>query len=94
MKKLCAIYRSTRVAEMYLYVEADAGLERVPEALLDRFGAPQLVMKLALSEARPLARADVKKVLQDIDENGFFLQVPPPPEAYMGTPSMRPERLA
>lgn len=91
MKRLCAIYRSSRIDEMYLYVDLAEGLAKVPEPLLERFGALQLVTKLLLSEARPLARVDVNKVLEDVESKGFFLQMPPQPEAYMATPSSRPE---
>lgn len=83
MKRLCNIYRSAKVAEMYLYVDLRDGLAKVPESLLAQFGPPQLVTKLALSPERKLARADVNKVIESIDEKGFYLQMPPPREEYV-----------
>lgn len=82
-KRLCSIYRSSKVDGMYLYVDIHDDLSRVPESLLERFGRPELVTKLALSPERSLARADVKKVLEDIGSVGFFLQMPPPKEDYL-----------
>lgn len=80
MKVLCSIYRSSRVEEMYLYVDKKEDLARVPEDLLKTFGKPELAMTLALSPERKLARADVNRVLQAIAEQGFYLQIPPKPE--------------
>ncbi len=64
---------------MYLYVDREAGLEEVPEALLGQFGEPQSVMTLVLTPERKLARADVAEVLARIEEDGFYLQMPPTP---------------
>ena len=77
MKRLCEIFRSARKSEMYLYVDKKEGLSRVPESLLDRFGEPESVMSLILEPDRKLARVDAREVLQHIEEEGFFLQMPP-----------------
>ena len=68
---------------MYLYVEKAKGLAAVPEALLTQFGEPQLAMTLALHPGRALARADIETVLQALDTQGFYLQMPPQKEKYM-----------
>ena len=83
MKKLCSIYKSPRKSEMYLYVDKNEGLQRIPELLLDKFGKPVLVTHMMLSEEKRLARADVKQVMAQIEEKGFYLQMPPQPEKYM-----------
>jgi hypothetical protein len=62
---------------MYLYVDAKNDLSRVPQALLERFGTPVAALSLTLSADRPLARADVAKVLESIAEEGYYLQMPP-----------------
>ncbi len=77
MKRLVEIFRSTRKQEMYLYVDKAAGIAEVPEVLLTQFGEPESVMTLLLTPGRKLARADAAEVLQKIDEQGFFLQMPP-----------------
>ena len=68
---------------MYLYVDHQEDLDRIPEPLLQRFGKPKLAMTLALSLDKKLARADIAKVLEAIREQGYYLQLPPSPEAYM-----------
>jgi uncharacterized protein YcgL (UPF0745 family) len=80
MKRICSIYRSGRVDGMYLYVDKKEDLARVPEALLQNFGRPQFAMALLLHSERKLAHADVNAVLEAIEKNGFYLQMPPKDE--------------
>lgn len=81
--KICSVFKSSRKDEMYLYVDKRDQLKRVPEALLEMFGAALHVMDMPLTEKRELARVDTAKVLSEIEEKGFFLQMPPPKDDYM-----------
>ncbi|MEH6469863.1 MAG: YcgL domain-containing protein [Halopseudomonas sp.] len=83
MKMICSIYKSSKKAEMYLYVEKREGLKRVPEALVEMFGIPKDAMTLLITPAKKLARADVDKVMAEIRAKGFYLQMPPAKESYM-----------
>jgi uncharacterized protein YcgL (UPF0745 family) len=76
---LCEVYRSSRRPETYLYIDKARGLDLVPEVLLQQFGEPERVMTLILSPERCLARADVVTVMAQINEQGFYLQMPPTP---------------
>ena len=76
-KRICTIYRSPKTEGMYLYVDKAEDLARVPEALLSRFGKPEQAMTLLIHSERKLARVDVTKVLAELEEHGFFLQMPP-----------------
>ena len=80
MKRICAVYRSPQTEGMYLYVDHHDDLTKVPEALLPRFGKPVRAMTLVLTPERKLSRADVAKVMQEIADNGFYLQLPPQAE--------------
>lgn len=80
MKVICDILRSPREEGMYLYVKREEGLERVPEALLKRFGRPQAAMTLVLTPERKLARVSAERVLECLEEPGYYLQLPPRPE--------------
>lgn len=80
---ICSIYKSSKKEEMYLYVDKREGLERVPDALIEIFGAPVHSMDMPLTAERKLARADTAKVLESIRDQGFYLQMPPPKEDYM-----------
>lgn len=83
MKRICSIYKSPRKREMYLYVDKREALARVPEALLNVFGAPQHVFDMLLTVERKLAREDAAKVLENIERQGFHLQMPPPEDEYI-----------
>lgn len=83
MKKICSVFKSPRKDEMYLYVDKMDQLKRVPEALLDMFGQPVHVFDMLLAPEKELARVEADKVLNDILEKGFFLQMPPPKDDYM-----------
>lgn len=74
---LCQIYRSTKKSETYLYTRFEDKLEKVPEELMKSFGRAEPAMTLRLTEDRKLARTDGTAVIQAIEENGYYLQLPP-----------------
>ena len=77
---LCAIYKSAKKEGMFLYVPKREVFEQVPESLLQIFGKPQFVMLFNLTGEKQLKRAKNEEVLQAIQTQGFYLQMPPPPE--------------
>ncbi|MEX0446076.1 YcgL domain-containing protein [Xenorhabdus sp. SGI246] len=77
---ICVIYRSPKREQTYLYIEKKGDFSRVPEALLKAFGQPQFSMMISLAERKKLANADIEKVKVALNEQGFYLQVPPPVE--------------
>jgi len=83
MKCICSIYRSPRKNEMYLYVEKKDALKRVPETLLVAFGPPQHVFDLLLTPERQLAREDIQQVLENLEKQGYHLQMPPAEDEYI-----------
>lgn len=76
----CAIYRSAKRDQTYLYVEKKDDFSRVPEDLMHSFGQPVLAMLFPLDGRKKLAFADLEKVKKALTEQGFYLQIPPPPE--------------
>lgn len=77
---LCAIYKSTKKEGMFLYVPKREVFEQVPDSLLQIFGKPQFVMLFNLTGEKRLKRVKNEDVLQAIQAQGFYLQMPPPPE--------------
>ena len=71
------VYKSVKVADMYLFVDQNENLERVPPSLLERFGRPVEAMRLELTAERRLARTEAPTVLEAISARGFYLQMPP-----------------
>ena len=80
MTGLVKVYKGSRKADTYLYVDFAEELSRVPEALLAQFGETEEVLALKLTAERKLARANAADVLAQIEAAGFYLQLPPPPE--------------
>jgi len=77
---LCVIYKSPRKAQTYLFVNKRDDFSSVPEALMKTFGTPTLVTLINLDTKEKLAMADIEKVKQNLAEQGFYLQLPPPQE--------------
>lgn len=76
-ERFVEIFTGSRKPEAYLYVDKANGLADVPEVLLAQFGEPKAVMSLMLGPSRKLARADAAEVLAKIQEQGYYLQMPP-----------------
>ncbi len=80
---ICSVYLSSRKDEMYLYVDKRDGLNKVPDALIEMFGQAKHVMDIPLTAERKLARVGSEKVLAELADKGFYLQMPPPKDDYM-----------
>jgi hypothetical protein len=77
---LCAIYKSPKKALTYLFVKTRDDFSTVPEALMKTFGTPTLVTLVNLATKEKLAMADLARVKTNLNEQGFYLQLPPPEE--------------
>jgi uncharacterized protein YcgL (UPF0745 family) len=73
----CYVYKSLKKHLFYLYVDKKDDFSNVPEDLLRSFGELELVLELALTPERKLAKEDSKQVLISLQEKGFFVQLPP-----------------
>ena len=73
----CNVYKSLKKDGMYLFVAEQQALEDLPEALMTQFGKAELVMNLELTPDRQLAQADSKRVIQCLEDQGYYLQLPP-----------------
>lgn len=82
---LCAIYKSPKKEGMYLYIEKRDDFSVLPETLLELFGKPQFVMLFNLLGQKQLAHLANQAVLEQIKQQGFYLQMPPPPENLLTT---------
>lgn len=74
------IYKSTKKDELYLYIAQKDDFSTVPQNLYDSMGKePVFVMELELHAERPLARENVNTVIQNLQSQGFHVQMPPRP---------------
>lgn len=70
---------------MYLYVPKKDSFEDVPEPLMQMFGRPELVTILALDKHERLGMVDKQKLIDELSDKGFYLQVPPKEENLLET---------
>jgi len=77
---LCAIYKSAKKAQTYLFVNKRDDFSSVPEALMTTFGTPSLVTLINLDTKDKLAMADIERVRENLHGQGYYLQLPPPIE--------------
>ena len=73
----CSVYRSPRKDYTYPYLAEGSKLEDLPDTLVRAFGTPEFVIDLDLSPERKLASEDVMRVIENLQEQGFHLQLPP-----------------
>tara|TARA_R110002050_G_scaffold9504_1_gene32975 strand:- start:112320 stop:112598 length:279 start_codon:yes stop_codon:yes gene_type:complete len=73
------IYKSSRKAELYLYITQKDDFSNVPQALYDSMGKePIFVMEIELTPERKLARENAHTVIENLATKGFHVQIPPP----------------
>jgi uncharacterized protein YcgL (UPF0745 family) len=78
----CDVYRSSRKENLYLYVKAGDDLTGVPEQLMVQFGTPELTLSFTLHADRTLAREDPVRVMENLETQGYHLQLPPADEKF------------
>jgi len=80
---LCAVYKSIRKPQTYIFVAKRDDFSQVPTPLLEQFGPPQLVSILNITETTKMAMANASKVIKAVTDSGFYLQLPPPPVDHL-----------
>jgi uncharacterized protein len=77
---LCVIYKSPKKAQTYLFIKQRDKFADVPKALMAMFGTPSLVTIINLDNKDKLAMSDINKVRENLNGQGYYLQLPPPQE--------------
>ena len=72
---LCHIYRSSRKLDTYLYLADKDDFSIVPAELLRVFGDPEFSFSFDLTQERELAREDSGEVLDNLENQGYHLQL-------------------
>ena len=80
----CFVYRSNLKAGMFLYLVEKDNFEKVPESLQKLLGDVEFSFEFDLGEDRKLVRAETEEVRRIMQENGYFLQMPPPKSDLLG----------
>ncbi len=72
---LCHIYRSNRKFDTYLYLLDKDDFSVIPADLLRIFGPPEFSFSFDLTAERSLAREDTAAVMENLDDQGYHLQL-------------------
>ncbi len=75
------VYKSLRKADTYVYLAEREGADALPPTMRETLGALEFVLEVTLEPGRRLARVDAAQVREALASRGFFVQVPPPPDA-------------
>ena len=73
----CYVYRSSKELDTYLYLPEKDDFSTVPDSLKQVFGRPEFALEFDLSERERLAVTTSDQVMQSIQDQGFYLQMPP-----------------
>ncbi|HEY5602150.1 MAG TPA: YcgL domain-containing protein [Gammaproteobacteria bacterium] len=74
---ICAIYKSLKKADTYLFMQPAQEFSQLPQALLAMLGKLEFVMHVDLDKREKLALSDVRQVKTALREQGYYLQLPP-----------------
>lgn len=77
---MCSVYKSAKKPNTYLYIPYGNEFEELPEGLRTVWGEPELVMHIDLDKRDKLALIDIKELKAQLEEEGYFLQMPPTQE--------------
>ncbi|MBL1263250.1 YcgL domain-containing protein [Candidatus Methylomicrobium oryzae] len=73
----CFIYKSLQKQDLYLFLRNQDDFSCLPEALKASLGRMEFVFSLEITSERKLANADPVSVINNLNERGYFLQLPP-----------------
>ena len=76
-----SVYKSGTRADTYVFLPSDETLESLPDAVQNQFVNAEPFLTFELTADRHLAQAEPEKVLSSIANLGFYLQLPPQPDA-------------
>ncbi len=76
MATSCYIYRCSAKPDMYIYLAEENGFDKIDEGLIKKLGQLSFAMSLELDDNSKLAREDPLKVIENLNNQGFHLQMP------------------
>ena len=76
----CAVYKSQKKDETYVFIPTTTSLTDLPEDLLKVLGQTEMIMNLKLTAEKKMARGTAAAIMKSIEEQGFHLQMPENPQ--------------
>ncbi len=72
----CFIYRSQKKSGLYVYLPEKDDFSAIPEDIQKSIGELEFSFELQLHEDRQMARENPVDVINNMNDNGFHLQIP------------------
>lgn len=76
----CYVYKGDKTDDRFLFLaqeyDPQIPFDFLPKELLAMMGELALVVEFELESDRKLPQADAKQVISDLQEQGFYLQMP------------------
>ena len=72
----CFIYRCSNRPDLYVYLAEEDVFDNLPKELFNTLGIIEFSMELELTPKTELAREDTQKVIDNLNEHGFHIQLP------------------
>ena len=76
MKTTCYIYRCSAKPDMYIYLAEENGFDVIDEKIVKKLGTLNFAMTLELDADTKLAKENPAHVIENIQSQGFHLQLP------------------
>lgn len=73
---VCYIYRCSRKPDMYIYLAEEDDFSNVPKEIFNSLGIITFAMELELTSDMKMAKEAPDKVMENLKENSFHLQLP------------------
>lgn len=73
---ICYIYRCSAKNDMYLYLKEQDDFDVLPAPVKKSLGETEFTMELEITPEKKLARENPAKVIANLEEHGFHLQLP------------------
>lgn len=72
----CYIYRCSAKPDMYIYLAEKDQFDAIPDQLYSKLGRIDFAMELELDKDKKLAKEDAAQVIDNLQDQGFHLQIP------------------
>ncbi|MCR9279957.1 MAG: YcgL domain-containing protein [Pseudomonadaceae bacterium] len=77
MSRPVTIYKSKKVAELYVFVDTGYDIEQLPTELRSRLGVLSVALELEMKPSTTFQRTSADEVTRNLDSQGFHVQLPP-----------------
>ena len=83
LNQIVSVYKTNKRADTYLYVLKTQDLSKLPAGLMEVFGTPVHAMNLLLKKDKTFARFTRQQLVDALNKDGFYLQLPDKKDDYM-----------